>query len=476
VGFIALAFVFVFGQPSRTGNLNVVAEVNGEPINRDSFEFFRDQLERAQRQRMPAPPTDDAAFNQQLDLLAMAEVMRRHIMAQEAQAIGLRVTDTEIAEEICRQPGFQRDGRCDTELLEQFIARSFDSERSYTDELRRDLLNRKLVRLITSPVRVSDTTVGERLRREQLELRLRYAAIHSDAFIDRVEVSPEAAAELAAAEPERVAAAYERRRSEFVQPESVRARHILFSGDNALERAQAVLARVEAGEDFVALATELSEDEASRELGGDLGTFPRGRMLPAFEEAAFAADPRTTVGPIETEHGQHLIRVEEHIPAVERTLDQVSVELATDLIRQDRAQERAREAAEALSAAIRDGQSLQEAAAEQEVAVEETVLFRAAEPVVPGIGHVPGMRETATSLTLEEPDSTRIFGSGRAFYLISLAERREVDPETLTTELAPTRERMLREARDQVLSEWYRQRRAALDAEGRVQRFPLYAN
>ena len=475
VGLIAIAFVLVFGQPSSGGGSNVVAEIDGEIVPRDSFDFFREQLERAQRAQLP-PGADRSAFSDQLDLITLETLLRRYIMAQEARALGLRVSDEEIREEICSQPAFLSDGRCDPELLAGFIERSFGSERTYTEEIRRDLLKRKMERLLTSPVRISHATARERLLRDRLELRLRFVALRADDFREQVSASEEAAAALAEAEPERIAAAYERRLAEFQQPERVRARHILFQGDDALARAQAARARIDAGEDFVVLATALSEDEASREQGGDLGFFPRGRMLLPFEEAAFAAPERSVVGPVETERGQHLIRVEEREAGLDVSLEQASPALALDLVSEELAREAAREAAEGLASALRDGAALDELAREAGLVVEVTPFFRASERLVPGIGSVPGLRETAARLTPDAPSPGRVFGGGDAFYLIELAERRELDAETLATAVEPAREQLTLEARDRLLQEWYRQRREDLEADGRVVRYPLYLN
>ena len=90
--------------------------------------------------------------------------------------------------------------------------------------------------------------------------------------------------------------------------EQVRARHILVADEAA---AQTVVERLEAGEDFAALATELSTDNSTKEAAGDLGFFPRGIMVPEFEATAFSLTAGETSPPIETQFGYHVIRVEE---------------------------------------------------------------------------------------------------------------------------------------------------------------------
>ena len=90
--------------------------------------------------------------------------------------------------------------------------------------------------------------------------------------------------------------------------EQVRARHILVADEAA---AQTVVERLAAGEDFAALATELSTDNSTKEAGGDLGFFPRGIMVPEFEAMAFSLSVGETGPPVQTQFGYHVIRVEE---------------------------------------------------------------------------------------------------------------------------------------------------------------------
>ena len=111
---------------------------------------------------------------------------------------------------------------------------------------------------------------------------------------------------------DRVRGAYQLRLPEFSKEESIHARHILSSGDDAEARALAARGRLDAGEKFADLAKELSDDAATRGEGGDLGTFPRGRMMAPFDEVAFALEPGKVSGPVKTERGVHLILVETH--------------------------------------------------------------------------------------------------------------------------------------------------------------------
>lgn len=95
---------------------------------------------------------------------------------------------------------------------------------------------------------------------------------------------------------------------------SVRARHILIRADGgeeqALQRAEEVKRQLESGADFATLARQQSQDPGSAQRGGDLGWFGPGEMVEPFEQAAFDAPIGSVVGPVKTDFGYHLIRVE----------------------------------------------------------------------------------------------------------------------------------------------------------------------
>ena len=106
------------------------------------------------------------------------------------------------------------------------------------------------------------------------------------------------------------------------EPE-VHARHILLPTE---EEAKAALKRVQAGEDFAAVATELSKDPGSQ--GGDLGFFTKDKMVPEFAEVAFKLDVGKISEPVKSQFGWHIIKVEEKrtkpFPAFDTVKDQIS--------------------------------------------------------------------------------------------------------------------------------------------------------
>ncbi len=91
------------------------------------------------------------------------------------------------------------------------------------------------------------------------------------------------------------------------EEEQVWARHILVA---SLEEAEAIIERLNAGEDFASIAMELSSDEGSKINGGDLGWFGRGRMVPEFENASYALENIGDISePVNSLHGWHIIQL-----------------------------------------------------------------------------------------------------------------------------------------------------------------------
>jgi len=120
---------------------------------------------------------------------------------------------------------------------------------------------------------------------------------------------------------------YDEHKGEF---EQVRARHILIStgavkGEDgqskpvdkeaARKKAEDLLKQVKAGKDFITLAKENTDEPQGKTNGGDLGYFSKGKMVPQFEDAAFALQPGQISDVVESPFGFHIIKIEDRRPA-----------------------------------------------------------------------------------------------------------------------------------------------------------------
>lgn len=151
---------------------------------------------------------------------------------------------------------------------------------------------------------------------------LRQRALHS-AYIDH-----EVAAKVT---DEAVRARYDEQVASATPAEEVRARHIIVATE---EEAAAIIAELDAGGDFEEIAKEKSTDGAAAQ-GGDLGYFGPGRMVPEFEQAAFAMEVGSySKEPVQTQFGWHVLKVEDKRSQQPPAFDQVSGQFRAAMLRE----------------------------------------------------------------------------------------------------------------------------------------------
>ncbi len=110
---------------------------------------------------------------------------------------------------------------------------------------------------------------------------------------------------------------FDKNRATFDKPEQVTARHILVPN---LAEAQKVEADLKGGQSFATLAKKYSTDPGSKDKGGELGSFRKGQMVPAFDKYAFSAPLNQISPPIKSPFGYHIIQVESRTPGQKATL------------------------------------------------------------------------------------------------------------------------------------------------------------
>src|SRR5690606_14114200 len=299
-------------------------ELEGRRYTLQDLERIKQQQEQRLRDSL-GDAFDAANASQYLDQMAAQSLIQRAVLVREAEALGLRASDDEIRE-VVRQYFRGPDGRIDAAAAREYGERMFGSERRFAAEIRDDILMSKLLQLIDAGVEVSDAQVRDALRYQRDAVRLALVVLAPGRPPDQIEPEEDEITAMLADQAARVREFYDRNPHRYKQPERIRARHVLVrvppSATEAEEaeargRIEAALARIRGGEDFEAVARDVSEDPGSKDQGGDLGFFARGQMVPPFEEAAFALEPGQTSEIVRTDFGFHVIRLEERKPAEE---------------------------------------------------------------------------------------------------------------------------------------------------------------
>ncbi len=172
------------------------------------------------------------------------------------------------------------------------------------------------IRLMSEKAKASKLDQDENFKRKLAFLNER--ALHAQVI--EKEISPKVTDEM-------LKARYDKEVAARPPAEEVRARHILVKTE---EEAKEIIAKLDGGADFEALAKEKSSDPGSGANGGDLGFFSKGQMVPEFEAAAFALEPGAyTKTPVKSDFGFHVIKLEE-----KRTQPPVAFDEVKDQIRQ----------------------------------------------------------------------------------------------------------------------------------------------
>jgi peptidyl-prolyl cis-trans isomerase D len=469
---LAAVFAVFFGQQQGTGSGDV-AEVDGKRIRRDVFEAFRLQNERSLEGMLEGLSRNDQ--RQLVDHQTLDSLIRRNVFTREAEQLGLTVSDAELGAELRASPQFQQDGRFERELLEGLAANLGLSLADLLEELRTDIALRKLQRFTTSPVRMSRDATRFEVVRRGAERSLRYATARVADFEARAAVDDAAVQELIAKDPARVQAVYEARRAEFQQPEQVHAKHILFAADDGEVRARRAAERLQAGEPFDKLARELSEDSATAQIGGDLGWFPRGVMSAELDAVIFEQlEPGKDSAPVKSDRGWHVVRLEEKRAALDRSFEEVSAQLAREILVQERAGQLAREASSRVLEAGRSSGDLEAAARQEGLPVATTGLFKRSDSSVPGLDSIQGLVEVAYALDPARPVAPTVLEDGGQFYAIALGETREPAADEIEGQLPAETERFTEAERERTSALWYRARRRQLEEGGDLTLFPIY--
>lgn len=410
---IVLVFVFWGVGTMRANRMEVAAKVNDEVITKRQYDRAYTNLINMYRNmgQQGAPP--DALLRSQ----AIAQLVSNELLIQEARRLGLEVDEAELRQSIASMPSFQSDGHFNKDAYIEILRQNGLKPADFEELQRRQLLAGKVQELVAQGAYVSDTEVKERFKFDNERVTLKFIKLPAASFasqvtlgdqdvqayydqnqekyrepervkIQMVEFRPADFAARITPTEEQIKEYYESNPAQFEKPEEVRARHILFTvkpdaseADKAAARKQAeeVLAKAKGGADFAELAKQYSQDSTA-ESGGDLGTFGRGVMTPAFEAAAFALEPGQVSDIVETPFGFHIIKLEQKQAAGTQPLDEARATIIGEL-KNRQARQVALDEVEKAHDAVLDGAPLEKAAADAGLQMQTPPPFAGTEKI-----------------------------------------------------------------------------------------------
>lgn len=495
VSVIGLVFVFFlgvggsFGPTTPTGG--TIIELDDVKLTSRDFARERVNTENRLRQQL-GDNYDQIGADRYVDAQAFGSLLNSVILEAAAKDLGLRVTQEEMRRLIQANPTFvDENGRFSAAAFERFAEYEFGSQRAFIESFTRGLLGQKLVWLLIGQTEVSDAELDVLARYELEEVSLAYVALDTttlpsgesvedadvEAYAEEHEDELQALFDLEMANAEAAG-------TSAGEPEKVRARHIFVglpasapAEEEAAARARAEAARVRivAGEDFVVVAAEVSEDTGTAGNGGELGLFARGVNDPAFDAAAFALEAGELSEIVRSDRGFHVIQIDEKIEARDITFESRRLALAREQATRASAFTQATEIAKAISGAIEAGSSLEDAGGAQGVEVRRTAaLKRRPDGFVPGLG--AGEDLLATAFTLDSGESSpEVFDLPDRLVLISVVERRSPSEEEVIAANDARRDQAEAEKQNRVLENWISDYRTRLEASGRLRVNAEYA-
>ena len=455
----------MFSTPVADLNDPVLVEVG------DSTVTVRDVQMRLRDYAQGGVPPESMAF---LARQIVDTVTEDKMMLEEAERMGVKPDERELARWLAEQmPFLFQNGEFVGEMqYARMIQQRFQqSIPEFEQNVLRDLaVNVRLRNLVTDNIVVTPEDLRREYRRRNETAKIRYVSFQAADFRDQVEPTEEelqtyfennklryrlqerrsatilsledgTPPEIEVSDDE-IRNYYEQNRYRFETDERVRASHILFMTMDKSEaetadvekKAQEVLAKVKAGQDFAELAKEYSEDPGTKDKGGDLGFVTRGQMTPSFETATFALEPGQTSELVKTEYGYHIIKVVDKEPGGMLPLEEVRDQIVEDLRAERQAMAAQQRNDEVMTKALEAGPNLEAVGEELSLPVETYESFSRVE-APEELSSQPTLFGTLFSMPLNDPTTV---AQGDKSYI------------AVVTEIEPSRDATLEEVRDRV--------------------------
>lgn len=474
----ALGIVFVFWGVNFSSDISGFTrakgiEVNGREIAvEDVRRNYQEQLSRMQAAMGDAGVPDEMRTAMQQRVLE--DAVRQELVRQRTSDLHYEATDAEVLETIRQVPAFQVDGKFSPDAYHAALSSIGMSAERFEAEQRQYVLARQLDRGIYNSAFVLPAELERQVALRDEKRTLAWVTVPAKSFeagvaddeaavakyfeanksrymtdesavVDYILLDIDAFAAKADVTEDALRSYYEENKARYTQPGRRHARHILFAAGTddkaAEEKARKAYQRAIAGEDFAKLARELSEDPGSKDSGGDLGNAERADFVAPFADAVWSMKPGEIRGPVKTEFGWHVIKLEGITPETVKPFEEVRPEIETEY-RHAQVEKAFGDAQEELDAAAF------EAAGDIAAVAQKTGL------TVKRIGHYTrsGSEELGATPKVTEAVFSPEVLAGREVRTVELAPGKVVA--LAVKSYAPSRAKPLEEVRAEVTAAW----------------------
>ena len=293
---------------------NVMGEINGEELLYDRYyQAVRNQIDTRRQQGIEDLSDTDMT---QIEDQVWESMVQEILMRQEIERRGIVATDSEVVVMLKNNPpdilrsneSFLTDGVFDLNKYKSALLDPGNDWRPVEDYVRSFLPFEKLQQQIAASVIATPEEVRWEYLKQNEKVKVNYIFFDPNKISDDEIMLTETAAEQY----------YQENRENYSEPEKRKTDYVIFplvptryDSQAVMDEALDLIQQLKEGGDFAELAATYSEDPGSKQRGGDLGFFGKGAMVKEFEEAAFSAEAGDIVGPVTSNFGLHVIKVEE---------------------------------------------------------------------------------------------------------------------------------------------------------------------
>lgn len=351
LGLIALSFA-LFGVDSYMSegqSSSVIAEVGDVGVSREELskeiQAQTDRMRESLGSSFDPAVTETAAFRKQV----LDSLIDRKALFQDAQKLKIIAPDAYVASVLMQIPAFQQDGKFSPQRYEAVLRQNNRTPAQFENELRQSFMRETVISPASLAAFPSTTSLTQIARLVAQQREISWVDFSASTVAPQIKLTPDevdqyyANNKVAFTEPEQVRAEYlvlDRAKvaasiavsdqavadyyashaAEFGMPEQRSASHILIVADKNADAATRAKAKAKANElvqtlqkapdRFAELARTQSQDPGSAAQDGHLGSFGRGMMVKPFDDAVFSMKPNEIRGPVESDFGYHVIRLD----------------------------------------------------------------------------------------------------------------------------------------------------------------------